>query len=132
MLSEPPNFETAPSTAAAATSTTPTPSLSFGSPWTTVFPNYGPSNVNIFNPKVLVHPDKKPTSGVLRKTVYESRVVGPLGDWNGEMAGGGGGIPLHYTSSPRSQTLKYSKAYRPGGFDVCWETMIGQVSEASA
>lgn len=101
----PPAFTTPP---AIFTYTTPAPPKT----WTTVFPNYGPFGVGVYNPKALVLSDKK-----LQKTVYESRPIGPLGDWNGATTQGP--VPLYYTTSPRRNYLKYSKAYRPGGGDIC-------------
>ncbi|KAI6191238.1 TMC family-containing protein [Aphelenchoides bicaudatus] len=88
--------------------------------WTTVQSNFGPFGVGILQPKVLVLPDKKLQK---HKTVYETRPIGPLGDWNDATTQGP--IPLHYTTSPRRALIKSSRGFYTGD-SVCWETTIGQ------
>jgi hypothetical protein len=89
-------------------------------PWTTVFSNFGPFGIGIYNPKVLVAPDKKLQKGP-KKAVYESRLIGPQEDYNAATTQ----VPLYYTTSPRRNYPKYAKSYTRGD-SVCWESIIGQ------
>ncbi|KAI6226942.1 TMC domain-containing protein [Aphelenchoides besseyi] len=92
-------------------------------PWTTVQSNFGPFAVGVANPKVLVVSDKKLQKQV-PNTVYESRPIGPLGDWRDATTQRP--TPLYYATSPRQQQFaRYSKGYLPMG-GICWETAIGQ------
>ncbi|CAD5234769.1 unnamed protein product [Bursaphelenchus xylophilus] len=90
--------------------------ISAVSPWTTVFPNYGPFGVGLYNPKAIVVTDLKGQK--THKTIYESRPIGQSEDWKG-----GETQSLHYANSPRNRfEWRYSK-YKG---DICWETIMGQ------
>ncbi|KAI6243745.1 TMC family-containing protein [Aphelenchoides fujianensis] len=80
-------------------------------PWTTVQSNFGPFAVGVSNPKVLVVSDKKLQKQV-PNTVYESRPIGPLGDWNDATTQRP--TPLYFPTSPRQQYAKYSKGLHAG------------------
>uniref|UniRef100_A0A915EJK6 Endonuclease n=1 Tax=Ditylenchus dipsaci TaxID=166011 RepID=A0A915EJK6_9BILA len=98
-------------------------------PWTTVYPNYGPFGVALYNPKAIVGPasEKKRKKGkLIFNTVYESRPIGPIAEWSPDgPKTTQGPVALNYTTSPRI-SHRYAPFRASKYDDLCWETLIGQ------
>uniref|UniRef100_A0A914GUK5 TMC domain-containing protein n=1 Tax=Globodera rostochiensis TaxID=31243 RepID=A0A914GUK5_GLORO len=86
--------------------------------WTTVQPHFGPFNVGVHNPKVIVASARNGPQA----TIYESRPIGPSDVW----AATDVPKPLNYTSAPKTTRI-FKQPYRASNYDdLCWETLIGQ------